>query len=162
MSNCGLYGLSAKVCVYVVVQYSSRTFSISFLKAIDVAVGLQAGEKDVEEPQTQEQQAGQEAGHLRAAELSADRWPTSEQEHSHADESEDGKKCDREGQWTGFHLELLPLDFPVDGGHWPGHSDPQEHIDSVTAGDISNRRISVLVLHGSHFASKCVWDEREK
>lgn len=58
MLNCGLYGLSVKVYVCVAVQYSSRTFSISFLKAVDVAVGLQAGEQDVEEPQTQEQQAG--------------------------------------------------------------------------------------------------------
>lgn len=117
VSNCGLYGLNAKVYARVAVQYSSRAFSISFLKAVDVAVGLQAGEKDVEEPQTQEQQAGQEAGHLRAAELSADGGPASEQEHSHADESEDGEECDGEGQRPRVHLELLPLDSPVDGGH---------------------------------------------
>ncbi len=148
--------------VCVAVQYSSRTFSISFLKAGDVAVGLQAGEEDVEEPQTQEQQAGQEAGHPRAAKLSADGGSASEQEHSHADESEDGEECDGEGQRSRIHLELLPFDSPVDGGHWPRNTDPKEHIDSIATSDVTNRRISVLVLHGGHFASKGVWDERKK
>lgn len=86
------------VFVCVAVQYSSTIFSISFLKALNMAVGLQAGEEDVEEPQTQEQQAGQDPGHPRTAELSADGGPASEQKHSHADESEDGEECDGEGQ----------------------------------------------------------------
>lgn len=148
--------------VCVAVQHSSTSFSISFLKALDVAVGLQAGEEDVEEPQTQEQQAGQESGHPRTPELSADGGSASEQEHSHADESEDGEECDGEGQWPRVHLELPPFDFPVDGGHWPSHADPQEHVHSVATGDVTNGRISMLVLYGGHFASKGVWDKRKR
>lgn len=127
-----------------------------------MAVGLQAGEEDVEEPQTQEQQAGQDPGHPRTAELSADGGPASEQKHSHADESEDGEECDGEGQWARVHPELLPFDFPVDGSHRPSHADPQEHVDSVAAGDITNGRISMLILYGGHFASEGVWDERKR
>ena len=82
----------------VAVQYSSGTFIIFFLKALDVAVGLQAGEEDVEEPQAEEQHASQEARQPRASELSTNGGPASEQEHSHADESEDGEQCDGEGQ----------------------------------------------------------------
>lgn len=75
-----------------------RLFPYSVLKALDVAVGLQAGEENVEEPQTQEQQGGQESGHPGTAEFPADGGPASEQEHGHADESEDGEERDREGQ----------------------------------------------------------------
>lgn len=79
MLNRGLNGLTVKDFVCAAVQNSSGTFFISSLKAVDVTVGLQAGEEDVEEPQTQEQEGGQEAGPLRAAELSADGGPASEQ-----------------------------------------------------------------------------------
>lgn len=113
------------LCVlYGAVQYSSTMFSISFLEALNVAVGLQAGEKDVEEPQTQKKQAGQESGHPWTAELSANGRPASEQEHSHADESKDGEECNGEGQWPRVHLELPSFDFPIDSCHWPSHSDP--------------------------------------
>lgn len=156
MENGVLYGLSVKVYVCVAVQYSFRTFPISFLKAADVAVGLQAGEEDVEEPQAQEQQAGGDAGPPRPPELSPDRGPASEQQHAHADESEDGEESDGEGQRPWVHPELLPFDFPVDGGHRPRHADPQEHVDSVATSDVTNRRIGMLVLHGGHFAGKGV------
>lgn len=146
----------------VAVQYSFGAFFIPFLKATDVAVGLKAGEEDVEEPQTQEQQAGQEAGPPRAAELSADGGPASEQEHSHADESEDGEERDWESQRPRFHLKFLPFDSPVDGSNWPCHADPQEHVDGVAAGDVSYRCIGVLVLHGGHFTGKGVWQNRKK
>lgn len=145
------------MCVLLCNIFFSRTFSISCLKAVDVAVGLQAGEKDVEEPQTQEQQTGQEAGHPGAAELSANGGPASEQEHGHADESKNGEEGDGERQWPWIHLEPPPLDFTVDGGHRPGHANPQEHVDSVATGDVSNGCIGMLVLYGGHFASKGVW-----
>lgn len=151
-----LVSCRVKLCVCDAVQYSSRTFSFSFLKAADVAVGLQAGEEDVEEPQTQEQQGGHQAGPLWAAQLSADGGPASEEENAHADESEDGEECDGEGQRPRVHLELLPFDFPVDGGHRPRHADPQEHVDSVATSDVTNRCIGVLVLDGGYFASKGV------
>lgn len=123
-----------------------------------MAVGLQTGEENVEEPQTQEQQGSHEPWHPGAAKLPADGGPASEEEHSHADESKDGEECDREGQRAWVHLELLPFDFPVDGGHRPSHADPQEHVNSVAAGHIANRRVGMLVLHGGHFAGKGVWN----
>lgn len=146
------------VCCNILLELSPSPF----LKAVDVAVSLQAGEEDVEEPQTQEQQAGQEAGHLGAAELSADGGPASEEEHGHADESEDGEESDGEGQRPRVHHELLSFDSPVDGGHRPRHADPQEHVNGVATGDIANGRISMLVLDGGHFAGKGVWDDGKR
>lgn len=110
----------------------------SSLKATDVAVRLQAGEEDVEEPEAEEQQAGQEAGDPGATELPADGGPAPEHEHGHADESEDGEEGDGKGQRPRVHVERLPLDPPVDGGHRPRHADPQEHVDGVAAGDVPN------------------------
>ena len=136
--------------------------STPVLKAGDVAVGLQAGEEDVEEPQAQEQQGGEDAGDPRAAELSADGGPASEQQHGHADESEDGEECDGEGQRARVHLELLSFNSPVDGGHRPRHADPQEHVHGVAAGHVTNGRIGMLVLHGGDFTGKSVWDETKR
>lgn len=119
-----------------------------------MAVRLQAGEQDVEEPETEEQQAGQEAGHSGAAQLPADGGPAPEEQHRHADESKDGEESDGERQRPRVHVERLPFDLPVDGRHRPRHADPQEHVDGVAAGDVSNRRIGVLVLDGGHFAGK--------
>lgn len=127
-----------------------------------MAVGLQAGEEDVEEPQAQEEKGGQESGQSRTAELTANGGSASEQENGHADESEDGEECDGEGQWSRVHSEFLPLDFPIDCSHRPSHADPKEHINSIATGDVTNRSISMLVLYGGHFASKGIWNKRER
>lgn len=82
-----------------------------------MAVGLQAGEEDVEEPQTQEERSGHQAGHPGTAELSANGRPSPEQKHPHAEESENGEEGDGESQRSRVHPELFPLDAPVDGGH---------------------------------------------
>jgi len=106
------------VCVLVCVLLFFRKHFLPFsLKAADVAVGLQAGEEDVEEPQAQEQQASDQAGPPRAPELAADGGPPSVHQHAHADKGEYGEERDREGQRARVHLELLALDPPVDGGH---------------------------------------------
>lgn len=149
------------MCVFCRVIFFQNVFHL-ILKALNVAVGLQAGEEDVEEPQSQEEQAGQEARHLGTAQLSTNRGPASEQEHAHRDESKDGEEGDREGQRPWIYPKFFSLGFPVDSGHRPGHADTQEHVDSVAASDISNRCISMLVLCGSHFTSKGVWKERKR
>lgn len=140
----------------VAVQCCCVNFSRFSLKASDVAVGFQAGEEDVEEPQAQEQQAGDQARPPRAAELAADGRPAPEHQHAHADESENGEERDGEGQRARVHLELLPQGPPVDGGHRPRHADAQEHVDGVAAGDVADGRVGVLVLHGGYFAGKRV------
>lgn len=129
---------------------------LACLKAFDVAVGFQAGKEDVEEPQAEEEQCGQQSGHPGTAQLSSNGWPASEQENSHGDESKDGEQRDREGQRAGVDLELLPFKLPVDRGHRPSQADAQEHVDGVAAGDVADGGVGVLVLHGRHFASKCV------
>ena len=127
-----------------------------------MAVRFQAGEEDIEKPQAKEEHGGQQSGHPRTTQLSTNGWPASEQKNSHGDESKDGEKCDWERQWAGVNLKLLPLKFPVDSRHRPRQADAQEHVDSVAAGNVANRGISVLVLYGRHFASKCVWHKRKK
>lgn len=132
------------------------------LKALDVAVRLQAGEEDVEKPQAEEEQGGQQSGHPGTTQLSTNGWSTSEQKNSHGDESKDGEKCDGEGQRAGVNFKLLPLELPVDRSHRPSQADAQEHVDSVAASDVTNGGVSVLVLYGSHFASKRVWAKGKK
>lgn len=127
-----------------------------------MAVRFQAGEEDVEEPQAEEEQGGQQSGHPGTTQLSTNGRPASEQKNSHGDEREDGEKRDWEGQRAGVNLKRLPLDFPVDCSHRPSQANAQEDVDGVATGNITNRGVGVLVLYGRHFASKRIWDERQR
>lgn len=91
------------------------------LEALDVTVGLQRGEEDVEEPQADEQHGGQDLGSPRAAQLAADLRPTPVHQRRHADEGKDGEERDGEGQRTRVHPELVAFDVVVDGSNGPCH-----------------------------------------
>ena len=53
--------------------------------------------------------------------------------------------------------EGLSLGLPVDGSHGPGDADTKEHVDSVGAGNISNRVVCSLVFNGSCLGGKGIW-----
>lgn len=89
------------------------------LEALDVTVGLQRGEEDVEEPQADEQHGGQDLGSPRPSQLSSDLWPPSVHQRGHADEGEDGEERDGEGQRARVHSELVTFGVVVDGGDGP-------------------------------------------
>lgn len=143
--------------MYISVLTSSPVSALMCpLKALYVAVGLQAGEEDVEEPEAEEEEAGDDACCPRPAQLPPDRGPPAEQQHAHADEGEAGEEGDGEGQGARVHAELLALHLPVDGRHRPRHPDAQEYVDRVAARHVAHRRVSVLVLHSRHLAGKRV------
>lgn len=86
-----------------------------------MAVGLQWGEEDVEEPQADEQHGGQDLCSPGPTQLSTDLWSPSVHQHGDGDKGKDGEERDGEGQWTWINLELLPSAVVVDGGNWPRH-----------------------------------------
>jgi len=53
-----------------------------------------------------------------------------------------------------LNFELLTMIIFVNGGYGPGDADSQEDVDGVTASDVADGRISVLILNGSHFTGK--------
>lgn len=125
-------------------------------EALDMAVGLKAGEEDVEEPQTQKEERSEQTRDTRAAQLSADRRPAPEQQHPHADEGKNSEEGDGEGQRAGIHVKAFALDGPVHRRHRPGHADPQKHVDCVAARDVSDGGICILILSSSDFTGECV------
>lgn len=86
------------------------------LEALDVAVGLQAGEENVKKPQTKEQQCGKEAWDSRTSQLTADGRPSPKEQNGHADEGKDSEEGDREGQRSRIHFKRSVFYRPVDCG----------------------------------------------
>lgn len=91
------------------------------LEALDVTVGLQWGEEDVEEPQADEQHGGQNFWCPGPAQLSTDLWPPSVHQCGNTYKGKDGKECDGERQRAWIHLEIAALGVMVDGGDGPCH-----------------------------------------
>lgn len=91
------------------------------LEALDVTVGLQWGEEDVEKPQADEQHSGQNFRCPGPAQLSTDLWPPSVHQCGNTYEGKDGKECDGERQCAWIHLEITALGVMVDGGDGPCH-----------------------------------------
>lgn len=129
-------------------------------ETLDVTVSLQAGEEDVEEPQTQKEKRSEETRAPRAAQLSSDRRPAPEQQHPHTDEGKDSEERDGEGQRPGVHFKLLSLDGPINSRHGPRHPDAQKHVHCVAARHVSHRGVGVLILNGGDFTGKRVWERK--
>lgn len=91
------------------------------LEALDVTVGLQWGEEDVEEPQADEQHGGQNFWCPGPAQLSTNLWPPSVHQRGNTYKGKDGKECDRERQCAWIHPEITALGVMVDGGDGPCH-----------------------------------------
>lgn len=83
-------------------------------EAFDVAVRLQAGDGDVEEPQAGEQHGREDFEDFRPTQFSAHRGAAPQHEHAHADKGADGEECNGEGQRAWLHVERLTFDLPVD------------------------------------------------
>lgn len=132
------------------------------LEALDVAVSLQRGEQDVEEPEADEKHGGQHFSSPRTPQLTTDVGPAAVHEHRHTDKGENGEEGDGEGQATRLHPELVALWVVVDGGDGPGHSDAQEDVHGVAARHVSNGRVCVLILCRCHFTGKSVWEEDDR
>ena len=123
-----------------------------------MTVGFQAGEEDVEEPEAEEKGRRGESVSPRPPQLSPDVGPAPVQQHGDGQEGEDGEECDGEGERAGRHHEALPLHVPVDGGHRPGHADPQEDVYGVASRHISDGGVGVGVLDRGDFTGKHVWE----
>lgn len=101
------------------------------LEALDVTVGLQRWEEDVEEPQADEQHGGQDLWCPGPAQLSADLWSPPVHQRADTYKGKDGKECDGEGQFAWVHPEVAALGVMVDGGDGPRHlSGNQESSES--------------------------------
>lgn len=151
-----------KVCSSVCICMCERVYV--YLEALDVAVSLQRGEQDVEEPEADEKHGGQHFSSPWTPQLTADVGSAAVHEHPHTDKGENGEEGDGESQATWLHPEFMALWVVVDGGDGPGHSDAQEDVDGVTARHVSNGRVGVLILCRCHFTGKSVWkkDDRRK
>ncbi len=125
-----------------------------------MTVSLKTGEKDVEKPETEEKECCEDALCARAAQLSTDVRLAPVQQDAHRQEGKDGEESDRKCQGTCLHLERTTLHVPVDGGHWPRHTDSQENVHSVATGHVTDRCICVAVLHRCNFTGKGIWGEK--
>lgn len=126
-------------------------------EARHVAVGLQGGQQDVDEPEGEEHQEGEQLGCPWAPELAARHAGTpAVEQHEHAHQSHDGEEGDRKGQGTWIHLEHPALSVPVNGRDGPRHADTQEHIHGVAARHVADGGVGVLVLDRGHFTGKCI------
>lgn len=125
-------------------------------ESLYMAIGLQAGEEDVQEPESEEEQRGEDLGNLWTSEFASYGWPPAQHQHSHAKERKNSEECDREGQGTRVDAEDLPFHLPVHRSHRPGQANAQKHIDCVASRHVPHRRVCILVLSGSHFTGKSV------
>lgn len=132
----------------------------SVSEATHVAVCLQRGHQDVDEPEGEEQKEGEELGCPWAPQLSS--WhagtPAVEQ-HDHTHHRHDGKQGYGKGQGARVHLKHLAFGVPVNCRDGPRHANAQEHVHCVAACHVANGGVSVLVLDGSHFTGKCVYKQ---
>ncbi len=133
----------------------------SVSEARHVAVRLQGGQQDVDEPEGEEHEEGEELGCPWAPELSAWHAGTSAvEQHQHTHQRHDGEEGDGKGQGARVHLEGLAFGLPVHGRDGPRHADAQEHIHCVAARHIADGGVGVLVLDGSHFTRKCIFKRK--
>lgn len=90
------------------------------LEPLNVAIGLQGWEDNIEQPKADEDGTGNELATASASQFTSYVWPSSVQEHADGDEGKDGEQRDGESQGARIHPELLALGCPVDGGNRPG------------------------------------------
>lgn len=134
----------------------------SVSEARHVAVRLQGGQQDVDEPEGEEHKEGEELGCPWATKLSTGHAGTpAVQQHQHTHQSHDGEEGDGKGQGARVHLEHLAFGVPVNRRNGPRHSDAQEHIHCIAASHIADGGVSILVLDGSHFTRKCICEKKE-
>lgn len=122
-----------------------------------MAVRLQRSQQDVDEPEGDEHEEGEELGCPWAPQLSARHAgaPAVEQ-HEHAHQRHDGEEGDGEGQGARVYLERFAFAVPVNGGDGPRHADAQEDVHRVAARHVADGGVGVLVLDGGHFAGERV------
>lgn len=139
------------------VTHSVKTRRASALEAVELAVRFQRCQQDVDEPQGDEQEEGDELGCPWSPQLSGRHAGTpAVEQHEHAHQGHDGEEGDREGQGARVHLEWFAFAVPVNGGDGPRHANAQEHVHRVAARHVADGGVGVLVLDGGDFAGECV------
>lgn len=83
------------LCIYIRI-YINLLYLIVPLEAFYVAVGLQGGEENVQEPQEHEEAGCEELGSPGPTQLTSNFRPSPIQQHPHVDESKNGEESDRE------------------------------------------------------------------
>lgn len=56
-------------------------------------------------------------------------------------------------------MELSSMESMVDGSYTPRDANSQEDVYRVTSGHVADTCVRILVLAGSHFARKRVWNK---
>lgn len=82
-----------------------------------MTVSLQTGKEDVEKPQAEEKERGEDTVPSRAPQFSTNVRPAPVQQDTHRQEGKDGEQGDRKSQGTCWHLKRTTLHVPVDGSH---------------------------------------------
>lgn len=128
-----------------------------------MAVSLQGGQQDVDEPEGEEHEEGEELGCPWAPELSAGHGGTpAVEQHQHAHQRHDGEEGDGKGQGARVHLERHAFGVPVNGRDGPRHTDAEEHIHRVAARHVADGGVGVLVLDCSHFTRKGICKRKRR
>lgn len=122
-----------------------------------MAICLQRGQQDVDEPEREEQKHSEQLGGSRATQLAPGHGgPTAVKKNGDGQQCHDCEEGDGKSKGARRDLELFSLTLPVHGGDGPCHSDSKEDVHCVTTGHVSNGRVRVLVLDGCHFTGKGV------
>lgn len=108
-------------CLTVSLPHHSLPFINNTLKTLDVAVGLQWGEENVEEPQADEQHGGQDLRSPGPTQLSTDLWSPSVHQSSNTDKGKYGEECDGKSKRARIYSELIPFTLMIDSSDGPCH-----------------------------------------
>ena len=129
------------------------------LEALDDTVGLESREGQIEKPEAEEEERGENSQLERTAKLAAHRWQTSQHHHQDGYECKRAEKCDGEGQASWHDNELCAIVGVVNGCRHPCQADAEENVDGVRASYVSDRTVGVLILYGSYFAGERIYIE---
>ena len=80
-------------------------FVCLFLETWYVAIILEGGDQDIEEPQGEHEQGGGKSELFRTTKFSTDCFMSSCYNHTDTDKGRNTEDCNREGQTAGLHLK---------------------------------------------------------
>merc|ERR1719336_755547 len=127
-----------------------------------IAIGLKGRENNIEEPEEEKDGGGDVLEHSVAAKLGAlpvlaeDGQEPPGHDQADGDHRADDVDRHREGQSARLHLEAIGTGEMVTGSDDPGKTKAEEDVDGVAAGDVADRVVRVLLVHGRGLAGEGV------
>ena len=121
-------------------------------------VSLKDGHYDVDQPERDEEDQGQNSSVSWSTELSANR-ASSNEEANDAKNSADNEDDDGEAERASWHEVALWITSSrlIDGGDQPWESKSQEHVYRVGARHVADGGVSVLLLLSSLHTGESIW-----